>query len=307
MAKHKNKHWWFMIGLLSVALGAPNASIIRASVADISALQFNVYRFAAASLVTAPIIWKHRRKYKAKSLSNTAAGSVFMCIAVLSYVSALKASPASYVTILTLLTPIVFIVLAAKITGEKVSSRSMAGISLAAAGGLVLVALPVAMQQRGDLVFYPLGTMFSLINTVSFPLAIIYFAKANKQGIPMTALMGISAWMLFVVSSIGVVVTGQGLPMPSMSVVIASLYSGILVAVLARSLNISSYEHIGAAVSSSLSYLEALLAIIIPVIVLSETLSVEMVVGGVLILFGVFVAEHHGSRHHKHRHVFRHH
>ncbi|MCA9330541.1 DMT family transporter [Candidatus Saccharibacteria bacterium] len=307
MAKHKNKHRWFMLGLLSALIAAPNATFIRSVVAETGVLQFNIYRFAAATIVTAPIVWRHRKKYRPKNIPSMIAGSLLMTVAVLSYVSALKVAPASYVTIITLLTPIIFMIYASRLTGERFDSRSLAGVSLAAAGGLVLVAGPVALKQQGNFVFYPLGTALTLINCMTFPLSIIFFAKANKRGIPMTALMGVSTATTLVCAVVLVIVTKTPVPVPQPQVAATALYSGVMVAVVARSLNIASYEHIGAVVSSSLGYLESLLAIVLPVLILGERLSREMVVGGVLILVGVFVVEHHKSRHHKHHHAFHHH
>ena len=307
MAKRKNKHWWFLIGLLSALIAAPNATFIRSVVADGGVLQFNIYRFTAATIVTAPIVWKHRRKYRPKNIPSMMAGSLLMTVAVLSYVSALKVAPASYVTIITLLTPIIFIIYASRLAGERFDSQSLAGVSLAAAGGLVLVAGPVALKQHGDFVFYPLGTALTLINSMTFPLSIIFFARANKKGVPMTALMGVSTATTLVCAVALAVVTSTSVPVPSPHIAAVALYSGIMVAVIARSLNIASYERIGAVVSSSLGYLESLLAIILPVLVLHEQLSREMVIGGVLILLGLFVVEHHKSRHHKHHHAFHHH
>jgi drug/metabolite transporter (DMT)-like permease len=234
-------------------------------------------------------------------------GSGLMSIAVISYVSALSVSPASYVTIITLLTPIIFIIYASKLAGERFNSRSLAGITLAAAGGLVLVAAPFLVHQGGEFVFYPAGTALTLVNTLTFPLSIIYFARANKAGVPMTALMGTSAFMTLILAIGLLIVTSTELTPPTPGLVAAAAYSGIMVAVIARALNIASYERIGAVVSSALGYLESLIAIIIPVIVLDEQLSTEMIVGGVLILLGVFMVEHHKSRHHKHHHAFKHH
>lgn len=307
MAKRKNKQKWFLIGLLSACIAAPNATLIRSVVTDTGILQFNIYRFTAATVATLPIVWKHRRKYRPKNIPSMMAGSLLMTVAVLSYVSALKSAPASYVTIITLLTPIVFIIYASRFAGERFDSRSLAGVSLAAAGALVLVAGPVALKQHGNFVFYPVGTLLTLLNTLTFPLSIIFFARANKRGVPMTALMGVStATTLTCVVGLAIL-TRTHVPVPTPHVAAVALYSGVMVAVIARSLNIASYEYIGAVVTSSLEYTESLLAIMLPVLVLGERLSPEMVVGGVLILLGVFVVEHHKSRHHIHHHVFHHH
>jgi len=83
-------------------------------------------------------------------------------------------------------------------------------------------------------------------------------------------------------------------------------YSGIVVALIGRALNVWSYERVGGAVMSALGYLETFVAILIPVVVLNEKLSPEMVIGGVLILFGVYIVEHHKHPHAKHHISLRH-
>lgn len=303
----KYKHWWFIVGLISIILAAPNATFIKAGLESIDGLQFNLYRFLVAGILTTPIIIRHKSIYTRHNLKSALLGGACMAIAVVSYVSAIKISQASYVTVITLLTPLVFIVYATRMTGERINSRSMAGISLAALGAMVLVVLPIAIGQGATVNFYPLATGLTLINVFTFPLAVIYFKRSNEAGIPMAALMGVSAWMVFAVSAVTLVITRANLIVPDTSATVGILYSGVVVALLARALNIVSYEHIGAVVSSALAYMESLIAIVIPVIVLNETLSLEMVIGGILILSGVYVVEHHKSSHHRHHHAFRHH
>ena len=69
------------------------------------------------------------------------------------------------------------------------------------------------------------------------------------------------------------------------------IYSGIVVTFAARSLWIAAYERIGAASSGGLSYLETLLSILLPLIILGERLSVELIVGAVLIMYGVYMTQ----------------
>ncbi len=125
------------------------------------------------------------------------------------------------------------------------------------------------------------------------------------------ALMNISAW---VVAFISVVILfcmtiffNATFDNPDKPAVIAIFYSAIAVALLSRALGIKSYEFIGAARTSALAYLETFLAILIPIIVLKEQLSIEMIIGGGVILTGVFIVEHHKSIHHKHHFIFRNH
>jgi len=43
-----------------------------------------------------------------------------------------------------------------------------------------------------------------------------------------------------------------------------------------------------------------------PIILLGEKLSPEMILGGILVLTGIYVMEHHKSTHAKHAHFARH-
>lgn len=304
--KHKNSYHWFLIGLLAAFMAAPNGTIIKYTSTEISPFIFNGLRFGLMAIICSPYIIAARKKITFKNLKATFVVSFFMFSAVMSYVIAIQASQASYVSIITLLTPVVFVIFSLKLTGESVSRRAVAGITLAALGAFIIVAFPVAFQQGASFRFYPLATFFGLCNVITFPLAIIYSKKANDQGLPLTAILGISAWAIFIITMLISILLGDwsGTSFSSTSI-IGIVYSGVIVAFLARIMGVASYEHLGSPVISGLSYVETLLAIVIPVIILGEKLSIEMVVGGALILLGVYFVEHHKSVHHKHYQLFK--
>ena len=85
------------------------------------------------------------------------------------------------------------------------------------------------------------------------------------------------------------------------------LYSGIIVAFVSRDFGIRSYEHLGAGVSSALGYAENMLSVAIPVVLLGERLSIELIVGGAPILLGVYITVHHRAAHHRDMHLLRNH
>jgi drug/metabolite transporter (DMT)-like permease len=78
-------------------------------------------------------------------------------------------------------------------------------------------------------------------------------------------------------------------------------YSGVAVALVLRLMFTASYERVGGAATGGLEYLSCMLAIVLPMVVLRESLSPEILVGAVLILSGLYFIE--GHRHmHKHMH-----
>lgn len=302
--KRKTKKYWFYLGLLGVILSAPNATVIKYSVGSIDPYLFNALRFLIVAIITTPFLLANTGRFNKQNFKYSVKAGLYMTVAVITYVWAIKLSQASYVSIITLLTPIAFILLSARLTGDKITSRSVAGISLAALGALVIVVLPVAIKQSGTFIFNPLATTFALINVFVFPLAMISYKKANESGMPIVPLISISSWIICLFNAgLLLVIGGTGHHINN-SAIFGIVYSGIVIAFIARIMNITSYEHIGAAVTGALEYLEIFLAILLPVVVLHEKLSPEMVIGGILILCGVYVVEHHKSAHHKYHHIF---
>lgn len=303
-----NKNYWFHLGLLGVLLSAPNATVIKYSMSSIDPYLFNALRFLAVALLTTPLLLANIGSFNKINFKYSVKAGLCMTIAVITYVWAIKLSQASYVSIITLLTPIAFIILSARLTGEKITSRSVAGIGLAALGALVIVVLPVAIKQNGTFTFNPLATTFALINVIVFPLAMINYKKANEAGVSMVPLISVTSWIICLFNAVLFLVLGSAAGYHiNNSAFFGILYSGIVIAFIARIMNITSYEHIGAAVTGALEYLEIFLAILLPVAVLHEKLSPEMIIGGILILCGVYVVEYHKSVHHKHHHIFRSH
>ncbi len=298
---------WFFIGLIAVLIAAPNSMIIRATVSDADPFLFNSLRFLIIGLVTLPIIIRYRTSLNKTNLKNVFFAAVAMTIATVSFVWALKLSQASYVSIFTLITPIVLIVYSAKFNKEQISRRAVAGISLAAAGAAALVLLPVAFNQSGDFIFYPAATFIVLFNILSFPAAVIFFKKSNEGGVPMFSVIGISAWLIFAVSAVCYLLFSPAGETVDFRFLQGVLYSGLAVGLIARVLATKSYEYVGAVVSGALGYLESLIAVLLPVFILGEVLSIQMAIGGVLILLGVYVVEHHKHPHHKHHLFAKHH
>lgn len=303
--KKKNYKFWFMLGLLGVIIEAPNATALRQLTFDLDPFSLNIARFVIVGLVTLPFVLFALHKFNKRNSKYALLAGIYMTIAIIAFTWALKTGPASYVSIIALLTPIMLILFSVKLVHERINRRSIAGITLSAIGAMVIVILPLAVQTSGNFVFYPESTIFTLINCAAFVLSIIYSKKANEAGLPMAALIGSYSWLVVAVCALGMTATSTSFVMPSGDNLFLIAYSSLGVALLVRAISVFSYEHIGSAATGALAYLGSLLSIIVPLFVLGETLSVEMVAGGILILLGIYVIEHHKSPHHKHHHVLK--
>ncbi len=304
--KHVSK--WFWVALFAVLLAAPNATVVRIAITDADPIYWTLSRFALISLICLPFVIRGysslrsplARRYLLYASIALTAGMFF-------YVYAIYYSQASYVSIVTLATPIVFVALSARLIGEKVNRQSIAGVILAAIGAMMLVVLPIAVSH-GGVAFYPLATFLALANCVAYTLGIIYLRKANEVGVSIPVAIGVSSMMIAVVAYVLFLLFGDWSRTPvDGGYWLAVAYSALVVALIGRALNVMAYEHVGGAVMSALGYVETLIAILIPVFILHEKLSVEMVVGGILILIGVYVVEHHKHPHSKHHIIHRNH
>ncbi len=207
-----------------------------------------------------------------------------------------------------LLCPIIFVIYSARFTGERISRRARLGISLSALGAATIVLLPVALGQRGEFEFFPLATLLAIIVCVIYPLSTVDSKRLNTTfRIPMFAILGVISWVVTIVNLVIWWMTGMNLPSAVSKAAIAGiLYAAIFSALIARALTVWSYEKIGSASISALIYFESLLSVLIPIFFIGEALSLEVAVGGILILLGVFVVEHRHDHAYHHK-ILKHH
>jgi drug/metabolite transporter (DMT)-like permease len=300
---------WFILAFASVLLAAPNGSVIKIVLEQTNTFTLITYRYLLVLIITLPLLIKYAPTLTRKNIRTSLSGGIYMSISLLTFVLAINMSQVSYVSILMLLAPLMLIVFSNRIIGEKISRRGIAGITLAAIGAMLIVVLPVALSQFGEFVFYPEATILTLINCVTFSLATIRYRQANEAGLSFGPILAITAIIAVALHGvIGLVMYGpSSFQNLSTEAIIGIIYSGIVVGLIARVISVAAYERIGSVASGGFAYIEMLLAILLPVLWLNEKLSIEMTVGGILILIGVYVAEHHKSLAHKHFHFFRHH
>jgi drug/metabolite transporter (DMT)-like permease len=304
MQKIKNKKiFWIVAGVLAALTAAPNTSVIKLVVADLDPVMLNVLRFGIIATLLTPYLIAKRTTLRGDALKNSLIAGSSLAVATITFVFAVKISQASYVSIMMLLSPIFFILLASKINQDSIDKHAFAGITLAALGACIIVLLPVAVSHRSGMVFYPFATVLALLTAAAFPLSIIYTKKAHLAGMAIFSVVGISAWVSLLASLLTLQFTGGFSLSLSSGAWTGIMYIAIVVQLGVRALNSAVYERLGAAANSVLSYLENFLAVLVPTIFLSEKLSLAMVLGGILILTGVYIVEHKkklpDSKHHK--------
>lgn len=294
MKHFKNaRSFWLFLAVSEVIISVPNGLFVKNGTSQVDPLVFNAIRFGLMSLVALPYVWKHRHKLNSKNLKYAIYTGLSTILITGSYVKAISLGSVSYLSIFNLITPIVFIIMSALIAKEKLKSQSLIGMMLAAVGAFLLVSLP--LMGSGDGSTSNEAIFYALIEAILFPLIIILPKKADDKGLPIMmtfAIAGIinAIFYLFIImlnGEINIISSNWN----NLSLLSSAVYSGIIVGLIARWLNVVTYEKLGSALLSSLAYAQYVLAVILPIFILKEKLPPVIILSGILIMIGVVVSE----------------
>ena len=307
--KQNNLSYWLTIGLISQLITSPNVSIMKVILASLDPTTFNFLRAGVCVIVATPFVVWHWRKLRRTNVVYAIGAGICTAISMTVFTYAIQQSQASYVVIMSMLAPVMLVVLSRFFFQERIRLRAAAGVTLAALGALAAVALPLIIGGKTIFAWYPLATALSLLGCIFLPLATIFLRKSNEAGLPLTSTQGISATVVMIISFTATYAI-NGTPVNFATIPVQAwlgiVYCAVIVVFIARVLNTASFERIGAAATSSLNYLGIVVALVIPITFLHETVSSATLIGGGIILIGVYLTEQHRKRHLRHQHLLRH-
>ncbi len=307
----KSTNSWLYMGIFYILFMAPHPMIVKYAIEGTDMFFWNMLRFAIASLILLPLIilgwssvWKKGvRKWTLFMIVSTT-------VALLTFTAMIKFSQASYTSIMNLLSPIILVLLSIIFTKDKISKQAITGITIAGFGASIIAVLP--MLQNGSAI-YPLATILGLINGVAHSISIISMRKMNEHKIPFKYISGmISLACLFSFGGLFLLFGEKNASSISTPLLLMAIYSGLGVSILGRIMASHLYEKAGAATIGVINYVATILAIILPILIMGENLTTNMIIGGLLILAGVyFIESHHKRKPKKHhfrvRHIWHHH
>lgn len=299
------KHFWTWVALISLALASPNVMIIRMFVSEsVDPFFWVLVRSFTVAIVCLPllIIWRNKLA-NPKILRAVLLSGLMMTVAIIAHTKAIELSSASYVAVIALAYPIFLVTISAWMFKERITRRALAGIGLGALGGVALVLLPLA-ASAGSIEFNLPATILGIVNLLGFTLATANMRRLSEQKVPLVLQIGVSSVIMMLVAGFLVVTYGVQPPEEvGLDFWMAAIYSGIGVMLLIRWASTAAYSHVGGVVMGAFNYVEVFLAILLPVFILGEKLSISMVIGGTLIVAGVYLLEHHKNPAHlNHRH-----
>lgn len=305
-AKHIPRWGWYLLAVLPALIAAPNGLVVKMIDGEIDPAWINALRFLIASIVLLPFVLRASRRMTRQNVRYAVLQGVAYATAVTSFVFSVSLGQASYTSVVALGIPIALMTYSVYLTREKVSRRAMLGVSMAALGAFIVVGVPLFVGQGFASEIHPVATILAFVNVLASPLAVICSRKANDAGLPMSATFGVALMTAFVLTTgVAIVTTGELMPIKAIvqqpMFVMGVLYMALGVSLVARMLTVVTYRRLGSAVTGGMQYVENFLAITLPIVLLNERMTIEMLLGGVLILLGVILTElHHPSQHKDH-------
>lgn len=296
--RNKSRRRWFIAALVVLLLTAPHAMIIRVVVDTVDPYYWVLIRFAIAAAVMLPFaLISTKFSVIRKAAKHVIVAGICMGLATLMYTQAIYYSQASYVVILTMLTPVILILVSSYLFREQISRRKATGVMLALAGGVMVALLPFIAINGASTLFYPLATVLSIMQSVLFVIAFISLRKAKSAGLPAIQAVGLMAPIGLLIAWPAYLMLGDNSNPPTdWSFWLAGVYSALGVGVLFRAITVNAYAKIGSVSIATLTYAENLLAIALPIMLIGEVISIEMAFGGMMILGGMYLVESHRHR-----------
>lgn len=304
----KNVLWLTIFASVAfVALLAPQNTIIRSMSSTVDPYYWLLIKSIVVGVICLPFALRSLGLLFRKSMLKYTIGSaIFGTTAVITAPLAVYASQASYVSVIGLSFPVLFVLLSSWLLKEKLTHRTMAGIVLAMIGASVIVLVPFALSHQGGEI-YPMGTFLAILNGISSSLATIFMKQANEKKVPILASVGVNVSLAAVVSYALFVTFGDMTKTPTDGTfMLVILYTSVGVTIFGNVICTKLYEYTNSAYVGVLMYVRTFAAIILPVFVLGEVLSLPMVIGGICILIALYVTESR-KMHHFHLHGWRHH
>jgi drug/metabolite transporter (DMT)-like permease len=285
-----------ILSFISVTLAAPHALILKlATNAGIDNFSFIAIRALLVLLICAPFLIRSRQKL-AKNWKLILLSNIFIGIASISHIAGVRVAPASYTSVIGMFSPIIFLIISAAFIKERMSLNKIFGIAIAFVGAAIMFALPLLLDSH-NLQIYPESIIFNFINITAFAFTMVIYRKIYARGVPIVTTMGSSWFLVFIVATILSLTTNSDIAAPisiminNPIIIFCAFYSSIMVEIVSHGVRTHVYKKVGAFVISAASFFGKVLGVILPLIILRESLSIHVIIGAIVTLVGIAIID----------------
>ncbi len=190
-------------------------------------------------------------------------------------------------SIIMTVNPVLVLIIAAALIGERVTVRKASGILLGLSGASLLILL------AGDLAFGEstiAGDMLVFINACSYGVYLVIVKPLMRKYRPLTVIKWVFSWGVLFVTPVGVhQVTTVDFAAFSPSVWASLLYVVIFTTFMAYLLNVFALRTVNASVASTYLYLQPAVAAVVSILLGQDQLTWVKVFAALMIFSGVYL------------------
>ena len=286
--------------ILAIILWGVSFIFIKIALREISAVNLIVLRFAMGALCVGLFAWRRgdfQQFTWADAPGLALVGAVGITLQQLLQVTGQVTADASVAAFLAATAPAFTAILAAVWLHERLRPWQIIGVGLASLGGIIVATGgDFAALRAGQAVRTLPGNALILLSSVVWAVFTILSKRVVRNRPAALVTTGIFFFgMLFTLPLFLAEHTWSEIPRLSPGGWGAMLYVGIVSTAAAYLLNSHALKHISAARVAVIQNLEPLSAVVAAFLILNETMSSAMVLGGAAILTGVYLAERNAS------------
>lgn len=189
-------------------------------------------------------------------------------------------------SIIMTLTPILVLIWASIILGEKITKRKVIGVAMGLIGAIIIVYQPDALFSAGDW----RGDLLILLNGASYALYLVLVKPLMKKYKPMTVVTWIFTIGIVLVIPVGL---QEALQFDMKALPIKVWYSGayaiIMVTVVVYFLNAWTLVRVNSSVVGAFIYLQPIFATMTAIFFFEEVLLLKHLVASIFVFTGVWL------------------
>lgn len=289
----KTHNFWLGLLLVGIVISVPEGTLIRVAGDALSVSMMTTLRYAVAAIFAAPFVVAAFRKHQitGRRLIYMMLLAIPLSLDPLISQYVVATTNASFQAILSLSTPIIFVIISTIVTRDRMARNKIIGFLFAVLGGMVMVALP--NLDSGSVVnFGSVPVLLMFVQGVCVSIEAIVWRKENERGTPLVVILGIFYFVWAIIAGVIALLLGETgqvryLTVGNLAIVV---YLGLIASIAYNAVFTGFYRQVGTTNAATMKYFKKALTIIMPIIVLGESLSWEIAFGAFLIVMGTVVA-----------------
>lgn len=288
----KTNNFWLGILLVGIIISVPEGTLVRVVSGSLGFSMVTMLRYVIAAIFALPfiVVALRKRQVTMKRLLYIALLAIPLALDPFISQYVVATTNASFWAVLSLFTPVVFVMISTIIIRDRISLNKVLGFLFAVLGGMMMVALP-HFSNGSATNFGSAPVVLTFIQAICISFEIIIWRRENERGTPMVVILGIFYLVWAVIAAIAVLLRGETGQIHQITPnnLLILVYLGIVASIIYNAVFNGFYRYVGTTSAATMSYLKKALTIIMPTVVLGETLSWQIGLGTLLIITGVIV------------------